>query len=166
MELWKPFRDNPKYSVSNFGRFWSANIGIMKTPNMNTGYPHLNLMINGVQKRFMVHRVVGEYFVPNPQNKPNINHKNGIRHDNRAENLEWCTQQENIIHSFDVLGRKGCFHPKTQKGVLAYRNGMDIILTFTGIRECGRYLGIPYQAVQSGIKKPQLTYFGWKFKLI
>lgn len=55
------------------------------------------------RKRARIHRLVALTYLPNPQNKPFINHKNGIRHDNRLENLEWCTPEENLIHAIDIL---------------------------------------------------------------
>jgi hypothetical protein len=70
-----------------------------KLENRN-GY--LRVAIN--RKKYSVHRLVAEKYIPNPLNKPFVNHKNGLKSDNRIENLEWVTQEENVIHSALVLG--------------------------------------------------------------
>jgi hypothetical protein len=66
------------------------------------GYQHISLHT----KSILYHRAIASVFIPNPDNKKEINHKNGIKTDNRIENLEWVTRSENIKHSFDVLKKK------------------------------------------------------------
>lgn len=163
MEYWMPINDF--YSVSSLGRMWSAKIGLMKTPLNNTGYPHLSLMINGRSKRHLVHRLVAAAHIPNPENKPWINHKSGIKTDNRVENIEWCTPSENGQHAVDFLGKKGAKNNHRRKTVLAQKQGEKDVKV-VGIREMARKLGLPYQAIQNCLKNRRQTYFGWKFKLM
>lgn len=63
-------------------------------------YIRIGLMKNGKRYFFLVHRLVAETFIPNPQNKPYVNHINEIKIDNRVSNLEWTTNKENIRHSY------------------------------------------------------------------
>lgn len=163
MEMWSKI--NKSYSVSDLGRFWSANIGIMKTPQMNTGYPHLNIRQNKKSVRIMCHVAVATAFVANPENKPCVNHINGIKHDNRAVNLEWATYSENHIHAIKYLGKKAAKNNHRRKTILAYKVGQEDI-EIIGIRAMARKLNIPYQAVQNCIKSRRQSYFGWKFKLL
>lgn len=67
------------------------------------GYTHVCLSQNGISCVKLVHRLVAEAFIPNPENKPCINHKNNIRSDNRATNLEWCTHKENNLYAYRVF---------------------------------------------------------------
>jgi hypothetical protein len=60
------------------------------------GYKRVCVIYNKVHSREMVHRLVAKYFISNPGNKPQVNHKNGTKSDNRVDNLEWCTARENI----------------------------------------------------------------------
>ncbi len=72
----------------------------------NLGYRKVNLYdMNGKCSKRYVHRLVAEAFIPNPNNKPNVNHIDGNKQNNNVENLEWCTQSENIKHTYDVGGR-------------------------------------------------------------
>lgn len=102
------------YMISNLGRIKSLTRKITeKTGKVNIlksriirqcvndqGYWRFTANKDGKRKGLLQHRLIATAFIPNPENKPFINHKNGIRSDNRIENLEWCTHQENVDHSW------------------------------------------------------------------
>jgi len=73
------------------------------TPWQNNGYWHFRLINNTEMVRVTLHRLVAEAFIPNPLNKPEVNHKNRNRSDNRLENLEWMTRTENLHHALDII---------------------------------------------------------------
>ena len=104
-----------KYEVSDDGRVYSyvyKRKDELKLMDVR-GYKRVQLSKDGKPLNKQVHRLVAEAFIPNPLKKPEVNHKNGIRDDNRVENLEWCTPAENHKHKVEVLGhpQKGESHP-------------------------------------------------------
>lgn len=122
-ELWRevPGCDG-KYQVSNIGRVKSMNFRgntgqekVLRLSSDKDGYQKVSIYIDGKQRYFMVHRLVALAFIPNPQKKPEVNHKNGVKSDNCVENLEWCTSSENRIHAY----KTGLQPPATQKQIEA-----------------------------------------------
>lgn len=129
-EIWK---DVPSYEglyqASNMGRIRSVNRSLLTKSGVWKNYPGVLLKLtpnyhgrytvalfkNSQHKATTVHRVICLTFIPNPENKREVNHKNGIPTDNRVENLEWVTHQENMAHAaLNELIPKGIRHGRSK----------------------------------------------------
>jgi hypothetical protein len=114
-EYWEVFPENKQYFVSSLGRIKSIQQSvngkynntsikkarILKQYKNDKGYLGVGLTIDGKTKSFRVSRLVAMTFIPNPENKPQVNHINGIKDDNRVINLEWNTSGENVKHAWN-----------------------------------------------------------------
>lgn len=101
-EVWKDVNGHEYYKISSFGRIKSIRTNkILKPLKTTTGYFQIQFHNNGGLSQYRIHRLVAFAFIPNKQNKPFINHKNGVKTDNMVENLEWCTASENVIHAYN-----------------------------------------------------------------
>lgn len=101
-EIWKDIKDlQGLYQISNKGKIRSYfNDFRILTPQVSkNGY--LRIIVKN--KHYSIHRLVAETFIPNPQNKPEVNHKDGNKENNCVNNLEWVTRSENQIHSYRIL---------------------------------------------------------------
>ncbi|MBL5768239.1 HNH endonuclease [Bacillus sporothermodurans] len=141
-EIWKDIKAyEGLYQVSNYGRvrsldrmiwnkrnksFYKAKGIILKGKRLKTNYIEVMLYDKQNNKReFLIHRIVAEAFIPNPDNKPQVNHKNGVKHDNRDSNLEWVTRKENVNHALKKglikVGSKSTSSKLTEEQVIEIR---------------------------------------------
>lgn len=93
--------------MSNLGALRSKRHGVLRPFINRNGYLVATLSVEGQRIRTGVHRLVASAFLPNPEGKPQVNHKNGNKQDNRIENLEWATCSENNLHRRRVLNGGG-----------------------------------------------------------
>ena len=140
MEKWKDIKSfEGIYQVSNFGRvkslprkqwngriYWTSKEKILKQTKDKRGYLLIGLHNNNKLITAKVHRLVGIHFIPNPQNKPEINHKNGIKIQNDVENLEWATSSENNKHAYDTKLRKSSKGEKNTLSKLTNKSVLEI----------------------------------------
>jgi hypothetical protein len=96
--------DAPGYAVTPLGEVLNIATGKTLTPRLSKdGYPRVSLYVNKKPRAVYVHRLVAKAFIPNPENKPCVNHKDGIKYNSRVDNLEWVTHKENHEHAKSVL---------------------------------------------------------------
>ena len=127
-EQWKEIKGNREiYEVSSLGNVRTKDRegargsyikGHTLTQHDNSnGYLRCDINIDGKTKSHLVHRLVAENFIPNPDNKPFVNHIDGNKHNNSVENLEWCTKSENEKHAHSIG-----LHPRA--GTVGEKHGM------------------------------------------
>ena len=113
MEKFKQIKGYENYLVSDQGRVFNYKFKKFLKPGKNQGgYLFVVLCKNGIMKTLAIHRLVALAFIPNPENKFTVNHIDGCKTNNHADNLEWNTQKENIRHAMDagLKDNKGSKH--------------------------------------------------------
>lgn len=150
--------DFERYIINKDGTIWSKHYKKMLGFMHKNGYIRCNLLcIDGKKRDFLAHRVIAHYFIPNPDNKPEVDHINTIRTDNRIENLRWATSSEN---SRNELTLKRNIEAQHNNIIYAYENG-----TLIGIWEsenaAARDLGINQGSIHNCAKGKCKTYKGY-----
>ena len=176
-EIWKDIEGyEGLYQISNYGKiksFHKNKILILNNSIDRYGYYFIRLSKNGESKRFAVHRLVCFAFIPNKENKPYVNHKDGNPKNNNVNNLEWCTPSENMFHKTRVLGynhseqtkkklsmsaKKRGIHPNTIKSHYKKCRCVETGIIYNSQMEAEQKTGIPHKQISAGIKRKYKVY--------
>lgn len=137
METWKTIEGFEGYEVSDQGNVRNKKTEHVLKPYDKDGYCKVEIRTpNNTHSKQFVHRLVANAFILNPDCLPQINHINGIKHDNRECNLEWCTNMQNAQHAWEVLGKD-----HRRKVILDER------IEFDSVADAARYLNTNYKHV-------------------
>ena len=147
-EIWKDIKGyEGLYQISNLGNVrslhWNHSNKIrLLTPFLNDGYLRVGFRVNNVLKNYLIHVLVANAFIPNPENKPQVNHKDGNKLNNNVSNLEWVSAFENVIHAkkHNLITKNPCRWKPCKINQLSL-NG-KIIATYPSQREASRQLNL------------------------
>lgn len=155
-EQWTVIVDAPNYWVSDLGRIRNvAAKRFLKGAVNSEGYLWVTLRHRGKDVSKAIHRLVAEYFIPNPDNLPEVNHIKGIKTDNRAGELEWCTKEHNLNHALKIGLRKQYRGGKINacKKITDTVSGQE----FNSIKEAARFKNINYNTLRSMLAGNQIN---------
>ena len=178
-EIWRTAIVNGEtwenYQVSNFGQILSLNYNrsgkskLLKLGKNTQGYLQVQLSKNGKRKTFRVNRLVAETFISNPDNLPEVNHKDEDKTNNSVENLEWVTKKENCNHGTrnERIGKTNSKvqknDPNKSKLVLQFTLDGEFIREWESTRECGRN-GFEHSNVAACCRGKRKSHKGFIFK--
>lgn len=164
-ELWKNIEEATNYEVSNLGRIRNTKSGIILNPGISgNGYKQVSLRIKDTDKfeKRYVHRLVAFYWIPNPEDKKEVNHINLDRTDNRVENLEWVTSSENQKHRY----LNGNYKTSNRRVAQLDLDG-NFIQEFSSVLAAAEYLGKSRQGIdlvcRNDPRRKTAHGFKWKY---
>lgn len=158
---WVKIKQNSSYSINEFGDIRNNKTGKIKVPfvNKKTGYKTVDLWNDNKSTKFTVHRLLAEAFIPNPEKKPTVDHKDGNRLNNSLENLRWATYAEQNSR-FDTVGVRSEKIKVTHYSEKTKKNGVhvswicpDSCIVFDRISDAADYFGVCLSSVSQMLKK-------------
>ena len=169
-EIWCPIKGYESlYEVSDQGRVRSLKFGkerILKSGRDGDGYLLVGLHKNGV-KRCRVHRLVAKTFIPNPDNLPEVNHKDENKENNSVQNLEWCDRKSNCNYGTrNQRSAKSRMNNNLSKPILQFTKDGELVREWKSTRDIERNLGFNHGNISlycNGKRKSAYGYI-WKFK--
>ena len=165
-EIWCPIKGyEGQYEVSDQGRVRSLKFGkerILKTGITPQGYLFVSICKNGEQKKCKVHRIVAQAFIPNPDNLPEVNHKDEDKTNNSVSNLEWCDRKYNQNYGTGIQRMA----EKHSKPVLQYEKDGKFVKEWKSASDVQRNLGYFHNSISSCCTGRYKSAYGfiWKFK--
>lgn len=168
---WEKVKSEHEYIVSNTGKVRRIGSEKDKTPKTSKRYEQVDLYKDGKRTTKAVHILVAEAFIPNPDNKPEVNHKDGNKHNNRVDNLEWVTHKENCEHAWRTGLSKPSRSMLGKKNPNAGRKGKQIRIIETGevfnsTLECEKAIGGNNRHINDCLRGRQNTHRGYHFEYI
>lgn len=169
MEIWKDIEGYDNYMVSNLGRVKSLKFNkerILKPYKTEKGYLKISLIKNNRTKVFSIHRLVAQAFIPNIENKKEIDHINTVRDDNRVENLRWTNHKENCNNFTTKQNYSKCRFSKLStlaKCTFQFNNNMELIKKWNCTRDIERELGFSNKNISSCCNGKRKTAYGYKW---
>ena len=163
--MWKKIIYNnieTDYSISDIGEIRKDTTNYIMKQQIQQGYHHVTLQINKKPKRFRVHRLVAEAFVPNPDNLPYVNHLDGNRANNIASNLEWTTPAGNTQHAV----RTGLMKPTRERAVVQFTLSGEKVAEYQSQAEAARLTNSLGEKICMccRLEREQHNGFQWRYK--
>lgn len=171
MECWLDVVENSNYKVTNTGRVRRNGVDRDKATRDRDGYPMVDLYKDGCRRTRGVHQLVAEAFIPNPEHKPEVNHKDGNKHNNHVSNLEWVTKKENCEHawktglarpSYSMLGKKNPNAGRKTKKIRIVETGE----IFDGLKACEMAIDGNNRHINDCLRGRQETHRGYHFEYV
>lgn len=168
-EIWKDIEGyEGLYKISNYGRVKSfygkrgKSVRILKPSSAGSGYSQVHLWKDGEMSRVYIHRLVANSFIPNPENKPEVNHRDEDKRNNYFENLEWSTREENVNWGTAI-----------ERGISTQGNSVEqyslegkLINTFLSVRKADKETGINQSSIVKVCLGKQATAGGYKWRYV